>query len=182
MALGTVLVAIVVRMIGKQFKLRLPELLIAIAAAGLATWWFDLGSAKWGVKLVDKIPRTLPWFQVPAWDWALVRELAPSALAVALCWDCLEAIAMAKSIAIKTRQKLDINQQCLSEGLANLARQFLSLLSWFRFANAILYQLSSWSCYGMVRASFAAAAVALTVLLFAPLAQYIPRSGAGLAY
>ena len=52
-AIGTVLVAIVVRMIGKQFKLRLPELLIAIAAAGFATWWLDLGSAKWGVKLVD---------------------------------------------------------------------------------------------------------------------------------
>ncbi len=76
-----------------------------------------------GVKLVDKIPRNLPWFQVPTWDWSLVRELSSSALAIALL-GLLEAIAMAKSIAIKTRQKLDINQQCLSEGLANLAGSF----------------------------------------------------------
>ncbi len=118
-AVGTVIVAILVRLLSQRLKVRLPELLLAIVAAGLATWWLDLGSATWGVKLVDKIPRTLPWFQIPTWDWSLVRELAPSALAIALL-GLLEAIAMAKSIAIKTRQKLDINQQCLSEGLANL--------------------------------------------------------------
>ena len=36
----------------------------------------------------------------------------------------LEAVAMAKAIAAHTRQKLDINQQCLSEGAANLAGSF----------------------------------------------------------
>ena len=32
----------------------------------------------------------------------------------------LEAISMAKAIAAQTRQKLDINQQALSEGVANI--------------------------------------------------------------
>lgn len=172
-AIGTVIVAILVRMISKQLKLRLPELLIAIVAAGIATWWFDLGSDKWGVKLVDKIPRTLPWFQVPAWDWSLVRELAPSALAVALL-GLLEAIAMAKSIAIKTRQKLDINQQCLSEGLANLVGSFFRCFpgSGSLTRSYINYQAGAATEWSGI---FAAAAVAMTVLLFAPLAQYIPK-------
>lgn len=172
-AIGTVLVAICIRMLSQRLKLRLPELLIAIAVAGLATWWLDLGSAKWGVKLVDKIPRTLPWFQLPSWDWALVRELAPSALAIALL-GLLEAIAMAKSIAIKTRQKLDINQQCLSEGLANLAGSFFRCFpgSGSLTRSYINYQAGAATEWSGI---FAASAVALTVLLFAPLAQYIPR-------
>ena len=172
-AIGTVLMAIVVRVIGKQLKLRLPELLLAIAAAGFATWWFDLGSERWGVKLVDKIPRSLPWFQAPVWDWALVRELAPSALAVALL-GLLEAIAMAKSIAIKTRQKLDINQQCLSEGLANLTGSFFRCFpgSGSLTRSYINYQAGAATEWSGI---FAAIAVALTVLLFAPLAQFIPR-------
>lgn len=173
-AVGTVLVAICVRMLGKQLKVRLPELLIAIVAAGLATWYWDLGNAKWGVKLVEKIPGTLPWFQLPMWDWALVRELAPSAMAVALL-GLLEAIAMAKSIAIKTRQKLDINQQCLSEGLANLVGSFFRCFpgSGSLTRSYINYQAGAATEWSGI---FAAAAVALTVILFAPLAQYIPRS------
>ncbi len=127
-AAGTVLTALLVRWIGSKLKIRLPELLIAIVVAGFATWSLQLGTAPWNVKLVDKIPSSLPSFAVPYFDWSLIRELASSALAVALL-GLLEAIAMAKSIAIKTRQKLDINQQCLSEGLANwLAVFFIAFL------------------------------------------------------
>lgn len=173
-AIGTVLVAILVRLVGTKLKLRLPELLIAIVAAGIATWCLDLGNEKWGVKLVEKIPRTLPWFQLPSWDWSLVRELAPSALAVALL-GLLEAIAMAKSIAIKTRQKLDINQQCLSEGLANLVGSFFRCFpgSGSLTRSYINYQAGAATEWSGI---FAAGAVAMTVILFAPLAQYIPRS------
>ena len=42
-------------------------------------------------------------------------QLSTSALAIATL-GLLEAISMAKAIAAQTRQKLDINQQCLSEG------------------------------------------------------------------
>ena len=50
-----------------------------------------------------------------------MRELSSSALAIAVL-GLLEAIAMAKAIAAKTGQKLDLNQQCLSEGFANFAK------------------------------------------------------------
>src|SRR5207342_1185909 len=87
----------------------------------------------------------------------------------------LEAIAMAKMIAARTGQKLDINQQCLSEGLANLIGSFFRCFpgSGSLSRSAINVQagaVSQWS--GVI----AAIAVALTVLLFAPLARYIPRA------
>ena len=35
---------------------------------------------------------------------------------------------MAKAIAAQTRQKIDFNQQCLSEGLANLSGSFFQCI------------------------------------------------------
>ena len=82
---------------------------------------------------------------------------------------------MAKAIAAQTGQKLDINQQCLSEGLANLTGSFFQCFpgSGSLTRSAINQQagaVTQWS--GVI----AAAAVAATVLLFAPLARYIPRA------
>ncbi len=87
----------------------------------------------------------------------------------------LEAIAMAKAIAARTGQKLDINQQCLSEGLANLTGSFFHCFpgSGSLTRSAINVQAGAVSQWSGV---FSAIAVALTVLLFAPYAYYIPKA------
>jgi SulP family sulfate permease len=82
---------------------------------------------------------------------------------------------MAKSIAAKTGQKLDINQQCLSEGVANLTGSFFQCFpgsgSLTRsYINHQAGAATQWS--GVI----CAAMVAMTILLFAPLAQYIPKA------
>src|SRR4030095_10862364 len=81
----------------------------------------------------------------------------------------------AKAIAAHSRQKLDINQQCLSEGLANMAGSFFQCFpgSGSLTRTAINHQagaVSQWS--GVI----SAIAVAMTILFFAPLARYIPRA------
>src|SRR5204863_1809575 len=88
----------------------------------------------------------------------------------------LEAIAMAKAIANQTGQKLDMNQQCLSEGLANLAGSLFHCMpgsgSLTRSnINHLAGARTQWS--GVI----SAVVVALTMVLFAPYAYYIPRSG-----
>ena len=82
---------------------------------------------------------------------------------------------MAKAIAFRTGQKLDINQQCLSEGAANLSGSFFQCIpgSGSLTRSTVNQQAGAVSQWSGV---FAAIAVAGTVLLFAPLAQYIPRS------
>lgn len=171
-ALGTIGVALGLRWINRRLGWALPELLLSIAAAGACVWHWDLAAD--GVKLIDKVPRSLPSFMPPAWDWKLVRELAPSAAAVGML-GLLEAIAMAKSIAAKTGQKLDINQQCLSEGVANLTGSFFQCFpgsgSLTRtYINHQAGAATQWS--GVI----CAAMVALTVLALAPLAQFIPKA------
>lgn len=149
----------------------LPEFLIVVIAAAAVTAWLDLGAT--GVKVVGKIPATMPIFAVPTLDANLMRDMAPSALAVALL-GLLEAISMAKGIAAVTRQKLDLNQQCFSEGYANVAGAFFGCMpgSGSLTRSAINQQAGArtqWS--GVV----SAIAVAATMFFFAPLAQYIPR-------
>jgi SulP family sulfate permease len=171
-AVGTIAVAMLLKWINRTFKLGLPELLLAIAAAGYAVFYWELDQR--GVKLIDKVPRNLPSFQLPEWNWNRVQQLAPSAVAIGML-GLLEAIAMAKSIAARTKQKLDINQQCLSEGLANLTGSFFQCFpgsgSLTRsYINHQAGAATQWS--GVI----CAAAVALTMLALAPLAQYIPRA------
>ena len=62
----------------------------------------------------------MPSFELPTSNGRGSAQFDQQRLAIALL-GLLEAIAMAKAIAAQTRQKLDINQQCLSEGVANLA-------------------------------------------------------------
>ena len=104
----------------------------------------------------------------------ILRDLAGSALAIALL-GLLEAISMAKAIAAVTGQKLDMNQQCLSEGLANFTGSFFQCMpgSGSLTRSAINQQAGAqtqWS--GVV----SAVAVALIMMVFAPYARFIPRS------
>jgi SulP family sulfate permease len=82
---------------------------------------------------------------------------------------------MAKAIALRERRKLDVNQQCLSEGLANFAGSFFQCFpgSGSLTRSAINVQAGGASQWAGV---ISAAAVALTVLLFARYAYYIPYS------
>ncbi|MBI3862839.1 MAG: SulP family inorganic anion transporter [Planctomycetia bacterium] len=170
---ATIAIALALHWVNLRWRLRLPEFLLALICVATAVWGWGLDQQ--GVKVVGTIPPELPSFGLPEIEWSRVRELAGSSAAIALL-GLLEAIAMAKAIANHTRQKLDMNQQCLSEGLANLAGSLFHCFpgsgSLTRSTiNHLAGATTQWS--GVI----SAAVVALTVVLFAPYAYYIPRSG-----
>lgn len=173
MGIGSMALVLALRGIKQRLGWTLfPELLVVVAvAAGLT---MGLGLEAQGVRVVGDIPAVLPRFQVPHLDYGLVRDLSSSALAIGLL-GLLEAIAMAKAIAAVTRQKLDLNQQCLSEGFANFAGSFFQCMpgSGSLTRSAINQQAGArtqWS--GVV----SAVAVAAIMLIFAPYARFVPRS------
>jgi SulP family sulfate permease len=177
LGVGTILLILLLRWLNRAsrhwgVRVFVPELLVATVAMAALVWAFRLDQQ--GVAVIPDIPASLPLFAPPPVSWELALKLMESALAIAML-GLLEAIAMAKAIAAQTGQKLDINQQCLSEGLANLTGSFFHCFpgSGSLTRSAINQQagaVSQWS--GVV----SAAAVAAITLLFAPLAHYIPRS------
>lgn len=150
----------------------LPELLLVVTVMAAAT--VGLGLDQQGVKIVGDIPAALPHFQVPHFDAQRIEALAPSALAIGLL-GLLEAIAMAKAIAAVTRQKLDLNQQCLSEGVANLGGSFFQCMpgSGSLTRSAINQQAGAQTQWSGVVSALAVAGI---MLVFAPYARFIPRS------
>jgi SulP family sulfate permease len=180
---GTIVFVLSLGWLNRRFRWRIPELLLAVILAAVVVWGTGLDSPvkdeegnviRPAVNVIGKIPRKLPGFRVPHAPWAQVQQLSGSALAVALL-GLLEAISMAKAIASRTGDKIDMNQQCLSEGLANTVGSFFQCYpgSGSLTRSAINHQagcVTQWS--GVI----SAAAVAITMLLFAPLAYYIPRA------
>src|SRR4051794_23826615 len=171
--LGTVAVALLLRWLNVRFRLRIPELLLALMLMTAVVWngRFD----QQGVKIVGQIPAKLPAFQLPELNWNNVQALGNSSLAIALL-GLLEAISMAKAIAARTRQKLDINQQCLSEGVANIVGSMFQCMpgSGSLTRSTINQQAggrTQWS--GVI----AAAAGGLNLFFFLPSAFFIPPAG-----
>jgi SulP family sulfate permease len=171
--LGSIALVIALRLLKRRVGWNLlPEFLIVVIVMAAAT--ATLGLEAEGVKVVGDLPAKLPSPRWPALDVAQVRNLASGALAIALL-GLLEAISMAKVLAAVTGQKLDWNQQCLSEGFANFGGSFFQCIpgagSLTRSAiNQQAGAQTQWS--GVV----SAVAVALTMVCFAPYARFIPRS------
>jgi SulP family sulfate permease len=174
---GTVLTVVAIRQVNAALKRRgfrfpIPQHLVAVVLMAALVWGFDLH--RQGVEIVGAVPSSLPAFHLPELTWERTRLLAGSSFAIAVL-GLLEAVAMAKAIAARTGQRLDVNQQCLSEGAANLAGSLFQCFpgSGSLTRSAVNQQAGAVSQWSGV---FAAAGVAATVLLFAPLASYIPRA------
>ncbi len=183
LALGTVAFVLMGGWINRRMRWRIPELLLAVMLAAAAVWAFGLDTdqvdtggnvLRSKVGIIGTIPRSLPSFSAPKIDWSQIRQLSGSALAIAML-GLLEAMAMAKALAANSGQRVDMNQQCLSEGLANTVGSFFRCYagSGSLTRSAINHQAhgaTQWA--GVV----SAVAVGATMLLFAPLAYYIPRA------
>ncbi|HRI68844.1 MAG TPA: SulP family inorganic anion transporter [Polyangium sp.] len=170
---GTILLIILLIAIKKKLGWKLfPELLLAVVATAWVSYSFDVQAA--GVAIIGNIPAKLPSFHVPNFSSEMIRSLSSSALAIALL-GLLEAISMAKAIAAETHQKLDLNQQCLSEGVANVAGSMFSCFpgSGSLTRSAINQQAGASSQWSGVISAFAVAGI---MLVFAPFAKFIPRA------
>jgi len=166
--LGLLTVAVIAGV--KKLRPAWPGTLFALILCGAAVALFDLDRR--GVAVVGAIPQSLPPFRVPGVSWEEIPRLFPGALAIAVL-GLVEAVSIAKAIASETRQRLNVDQEFIGQGMANLAAGLFSgypgsgsfTRSAVNFRSGANTPLS-----GIV----SAAAVGLTVLVAAPLAARIP--------
>ncbi len=103
---------------------RAPTLLLALVAGTLA----GVAATAWGgvpLQRIGALPQVWPHWQVPALAWADVPQLAAIALALTIV-ALGQSVAIAKSLAARSGQVLDVNRECLGQGLANLSGPFFS--------------------------------------------------------
>jgi SulP family sulfate permease len=103
-----------------RYAPRLPSYLGALLAGTLLAWFLDAGEH--GVGFVS-LATGADFSVIPPFAWPEISleyrvDLAQSALALALV-GLLEAGAISRSLAIKTGQDININQEFIGQGLSN---------------------------------------------------------------
>ena len=104
---------------------RVPYMIVAMLAGALAGYainrWHPLGGIS--IRVLGALPAALPAFSVPQFSFDTMRALGSAALAVSLL-GLVEAVSIARSIALKSGQRIDGNQEFIGQGLSNLAGSF----------------------------------------------------------
>jgi SulP family sulfate permease len=136
---------------------------------------FLLGLEQAGVKVIGELPGGLPPLaDLPLLDLNQVARLSTGALAIAAI-GLIQTVAIARSIAAQTGQRLNSNQEFVGQGLANLACGFCS-----GYACAGSLSGSAVNKIAGARSPLAAVFAGLLVLIamstLASLTAYLPRA------
>ena len=169
--LGTLALVVALGPLGR----RVPAALVAIVGAGLASGL--LGLEQRGVAIVAAIPRSLPpltWAATDTLpDLAMVRALLVGTMAVTAL-GLIEAVAASQTLARRTGDRLDSNQEFFGQGLANVA---VGLFSGYpcsgSFTRSALARQSGARTH--LTGVFTGLCVLAGMILFAPWARMIPK-------
>jgi SulP family sulfate permease len=170
---GTTVVAILVI---DGFTRRLPGALLALVGTGVAV--AALGVERLGIAVVGEVPRAMPQVTEFSFKWMFERDIVGALLMGALAVSALglvEAISIAREIARQSGEHLDVNQELIGQGMANITAGIFSgyassgsfTRSAVNFQSGARSQMSSVFCGLFILAG---------VLAFGPLAAYLPRA------
>ncbi len=171
-AMATLAIALLIRKIKKISKLYM--LFAMILGSFIAVW---LGGMQHGIETVGKIPSNLPPFNPPDFDLQKMKMLSNGAVILAIL-GLVEAVAISRSIALNTHQKLNTNQEFVAQGISNVVSSFFSCYtssaSFTR--SSINYQAGAKT---PMSAIISAVGLMIVVLLFADYASYLPKPAMG---
>jgi SulP family sulfate permease len=171
--LATLLLIFLLHRLSRTLRTRLPELLLSLVLVSLVVWLLK-PAANDAAPGHLHIERRLPALAVPPVraDW--IRQIWGASLAIALL-GLMEALSIAKAVAVQSREALDYNRQCLAEGVANLGA---GLFRCMPGSGSLTRTAINFHAGGRTRWSgvFSAAAVAAALVAFAPLADFVPQA------
>jgi SulP family sulfate permease len=174
LALGVATVLLILLLDG-YFR-RLPGSLVALVSSGLLV--AVVGAERLGLDVVGAVPRSVPRMTTFNLGWVsendLFGPLAMGSLAVAAL-GLVEAISIAREIARQSGERLDVNQELVGQGVANIAAGLFSgyassgsfTRSAVNFQSGARTQVSSVLCGLLILAG---------IFAFGPLASYLPRA------
>ncbi|MFK7901765.1 MAG: SulP family inorganic anion transporter [Nitratireductor sp.] len=163
-------VALFTGVVSKKYFPRLPNYLIALLLGSIVS--FALEGPQNGVKLVGAIPDIIPGISIPNLNLDTLGDMAPAAFAIALV-GLLEAVSIARAVAIKSGQDLDGNQEFMGQGLSNTVGSFFQC-----YAGSGSFTRSGVNYEAGAKTPLAAVMAAvflfLILLFVAPLFAYVP--------
>jgi sulfate permease, SulP family len=161
--------------LGLRFlKPALPSALVLVVAGLLASSVFDLGAH--GVELVGHVPRGLPAPELPA--FSLVREhyatIGIAAVALLLI-GFSQTAGDARTFATRHRYHIDVNQESVAQGMANLGAGVFQGMPVSTSLSASSLNESA-GAQTPVASLTTGALVLATLIVLAPLFSHLPKA------
>ncbi|MCP4459150.1 MAG: SulP family inorganic anion transporter, partial [Cytophagales bacterium] len=163
------LVTLIFAIIIKRLYKPAPNMFLAMIIGSIVAYY--IGSEH-GIATIGELPTGLPPFSMPIIDLQQMKGLFPNAFAIALL-GLIEAVAISRSIATKSGQRIDGNQEFVGQGLSNIVGSFFSCYAGSGSFTRTGINYSSGAVTPM-SAIFAAGLLMIIVSFAAPLAAYLP--------
>ncbi|MCU0842490.1 MAG: sulfate permease [Thiobacillaceae bacterium] len=171
------LVTLAAGILARRYVPRFPYMIAAMLVGSLAAYALNAllgGEQATGIRTVGALPAGLPPLSAPDFSWEALRHLAFPALIITLL-ALTEAASISRSIATRSEQRIDGNQEFVGQGLSNLAGAFFSA-----YASSGSFNRSGVNYEAGARtplaAVFASLFLVVILLLVAPLAAYLPTA------
>ena len=163
-------ISLFVGVVCKKYFPRWPNYLFALFVGSVVS--ISLEGAQNDVKHIGAIPDVIPGLSAPLFSIEVLGDLAPAAFAIALV-GLLEAVSIARAVAIKSGQDLDGNQEFIGQGLSNTVGSFFQCYaaSGSFTRSGVNYEAGAKT---PMAAILAAGFLFLILLFVAPLFAYVP--------
>jgi sulfate permease, SulP family len=157
----------------KKFFPKMPFMIVAMVVGSIVAYILNeyYGSH---ILTVGALPASLPSPSLPDFSLVSVKQTVFSAAIITIL-ALTEAVAIARSVAIKSEQNIDSSQEFIGQGLSNILGSFFS-----SYASSGSFNRSGVNYSAGARtplaAVFSAIFLAIIVLVVAPLAAYLPNA------
>jgi len=156
----------------KRYRPNFPSALVALILTTVLVVIFQLHDK--GIAIVGETPSGLPYPHMPPLNLDVISSLLGPAFVIALV-SFAETYSVGKTISAKTKQKVDVEQEFIGQGLANLIGSFFQSypVSGSFSRTAINYATGAKTGVSSVISSLG---VVVALLFLTPLLTYIPRA------
>jgi SulP family sulfate permease len=169
LAIGLVTLAAAVA--GKRWLRRVPYMITGLVVGSVFAWVLTrIGFGR--SETVGALASAIPQLSLPSFDPADWRRLAPGALALTAL-ALAQAVSVARGVGLRVGQRIDGNQEFVGQGLSNIAGAFTSSFPSSGSFNRIWVNVDA-GARTPLAAVFSALFLMLSLLVLAPLADYLP--------
>ena len=181
MALAVAAVTVAVALLVKRLRRGWPYMLVGLIMGTALAWlWARYGGGDAGIaalRTVGQVPAPWPRFGVPSIGWQQASELV--GLAFALTIIALgQSISIAKTLALRSGQRIDANREFRGQGLSNIVGGFFSCYVSCGSLNRSLPNLEA-GARTPLASVFSALLLLVLVAVSAPLLAQIPTAAVG---
>ncbi|MCP4044722.1 MAG: SulP family inorganic anion transporter, partial [Gammaproteobacteria bacterium] len=127
-----------------------------------------------GGKVIGEVPRGLPGFRMPSFEWSAIMHLIGATITISLI-GFMEAISIAKAMAAKTRQSLSADRELMGQGLSNI---FGSMFQAYPVSGSFSRSAVNINAGAVTGFSsvITVVVVAFALLFLTPLLYYLPQA------